>query len=306
MKKHAPPSLTIGPLLFHWPADKWQDFYFRVADEALVDTVYLGEVVCAKRTPFYEPLYADTAERLRKGGKKVVFSTLGEVALKLDRRTVAGLCALDDALIEANDASALWHLSGKPHTVGQMMNVYNEDTLRFLAKNGAQHVCLPAELPKSALETLGATARDLGITLEVQVYGRIPLALSARCYHARAHNRTKDSCQFVCGEDPEGMNIYTLDKKPFLAVNGIQTLSHNCLNLIQEMTALRRMNISTFRLSPHNHDMVKVAQIFRNVLDGTTPTAQAVALLKENGLDVPFCNGFFHKKNGYEWVKKSA
>ena len=35
-------NLTIGPLLFHWPAERKRDFYFRIADEAPVDTVYLG------------------------------------------------------------------------------------------------------------------------------------------------------------------------------------------------------------------------------------------------------------------------
>ena len=37
-------ELTLGPLLFNWQPEAWRDFYFRIADEAPVTTVYLGEV----------------------------------------------------------------------------------------------------------------------------------------------------------------------------------------------------------------------------------------------------------------------
>ena len=47
-------ELTLGPILFHWPADKKRDFYFQIADESPVDTVYIGEVICSKRSPFFE------------------------------------------------------------------------------------------------------------------------------------------------------------------------------------------------------------------------------------------------------------
>ncbi len=40
--KAAKASLTLGPVLFNWPAETWRDFYFRIADEAPVDIVYLG------------------------------------------------------------------------------------------------------------------------------------------------------------------------------------------------------------------------------------------------------------------------
>ena len=46
-------ALTLGPLLYNWKPEVRRDFYFRIADEAPVDCVYLGEVVCAKREPFF-------------------------------------------------------------------------------------------------------------------------------------------------------------------------------------------------------------------------------------------------------------
>ena len=39
-------ELTIGPIAYHWPAGRKRDFYARIADEAPVGTVYLGEVIC--------------------------------------------------------------------------------------------------------------------------------------------------------------------------------------------------------------------------------------------------------------------
>jgi collagenase-like PrtC family protease len=295
-------QLTMGPLLFHWPPEKWRDFYFSVADEAPVDIVYIGEVVCSKRTPFTEELYGEVAKRLVGAGKKIIYSTLAEVMIRRDRQVVQDICAIPDVLIEANDAAALPLLEGRKFTVGPFFNVYNEDTLTFLAQHGAVRVCLSPELPADSVAALGKRTAELGIALEAQVYGRMPLALSARCYHARAHGRVKDNCQFVCGDDPDGMDLKTLEGKCFLTVNGIQTLSYKCLNLAAEMDDLLRNGVSAFRLSPHSHDMIAVARVFRQVLEHKIGPDEAISALEENGLQVPFTNGFYHKKEGYCWI----
>jgi collagenase-like PrtC family protease len=294
--------LTLGPILFHWPPQQKRDFYFRIADEAPVDTVYLGEVVCAKRAPFFEPYYPEVIERLQSAGKTVVLSTLAEVASPVDRRCVAGVCAVDGLMIEANDATALLHLGRRPLAVGPFINVYNEDTLAFLAARGARNITLPPELAGAALAVLGASACALGVTLEVLVYGRVPLALSARCYHARAHGRVKDTCEFVCEQDPDGMVLETMQSRPILAINGVQTLSHTCLNLLQELQELAAHGISAFRLSPHSHDMVAVARVFRGVLDGAIDAAAALSELPAPGPGALFSNGFYHHREGFRWT----
>ncbi len=294
--------LTMGPILFHWSEDVWRDFYFRLADETPVDTVYIGEVVCSKRAPFHAPLYDTVAQRLQSAGKTVVFSTLAEVTIALDRRIVKDVCAMRNEFpIEANDASALWHLSGHPHRIGPFVNVYNEDTLDVLADKGATHFCLSPELPGAAIGVMAQKAAARNVSLEVQVYGRVPLALSARCYHARAHDRVKDNCRFACEKDPDGMELKTLCGKPFLTVNGIQTLSHDCLNLASEMNEMRAAGISHFRISPHAHDIVSVAGLFRDLLDGRKGSAEVTAALAETGLSAPFSNGFYHKTEGFRW-----
>ena len=46
-------KITLGPCLFNWLVNDWRDFYYKIADETDVDEVYLGEVVCFKRDPFF-------------------------------------------------------------------------------------------------------------------------------------------------------------------------------------------------------------------------------------------------------------
>ncbi len=297
--------LTLGPILFHWTAQQKIDFYARIADEAPIDTVYLGEVICSKRSPFFEQHYAEVTERLERGGKKVVFSTLAEVMLKRERKMTEGLCDMQDHEIEVNDTSALWHLSGQPHRIGPLMNVYNEETMAYLADRGATHFSLPVELPGKAVKVLCRHAARLGLSIEVQVFGRASLALSARCYHARAHSRIKDNCQFVCEEDPDGMPLKTLSGQNFLAVNGIQTLSHTYLNLLAEIHQLTEIGVSDFRLVPHTQDMVTVAQIFRAALDRALSGEEAQNKLDAMQFPAPFSNGFWHGQPGHVHVSAS-
>jgi len=126
--------LTLGPVLFNWAPETWRDFYFGIADEAPVDIVFVGEVVCSKRAPFFEPVLADVVERLTSAGKQVVFSTL---ALIMNERELEGVRALAgdaDLLIEANDIAAVSILEGRRHVIGPFINTYNEGTPCVLAR----------------------------------------------------------------------------------------------------------------------------------------------------------------------------
>ena len=174
--------------------------------------------------------------------------------------------------------------------------------MAYLVGKGATHFSLPSELPATSVSILAEHAKKLGVTTEVQVFGRASLALSARCYHARAHNRIKDNCQFVCEEDPDGMPLNTLDKQEFLIVNGIQTLSQSYVNLLPELDNMKEMGITHFRLVPHTQDMVAVAQIFRDALDSKTSAKEAGDRLASLGIPAPFSNGFWHGKPGHQWV----
>lgn len=295
-------ELTVGPLLFHWATDAWSDFYARLADEAPVDRVVIGESVCSKRLPLYADRILEAVERLERGGKSVVLTSLALVTLPRERRAAAGLFAQTDHEVEIDDLT-LMRWAGKEgeadkpaFSIGPLVNVYNESTLGFFAGRGARAVCLPPELPFASVASLAAAARPLGIGVEVFAFGRVPLAISARCYHARVHGRTKDSCQFVCDQDPDGLVVKTLDGQDFLAVNGVQTLSYNCCNLIGDVGTLRDAGVTALRLSPHSGDFVAVCRAFRDAIDGKD--GEAVDLSTIAVPPMPFSRGFMFGATG--------
>lgn len=291
-------DLTLGPLLFNWSAAAIGEFYARIADEAPFDRVHIGEVVCSKREPLYRDALAGAIERLEGAGKTVVLSTLALVTTRRESAALAETAATYDGLIEANDTSALGVLAGRPHVIGPLTNTYNEDTLAFLVGNGAVTVCLPPELPLAAIRILAATARELGAGIEVFGFGRIPLAISARCYHARVHGLSKDSCRYVCGQDIDGLPVDTLDGQAFLAVNGLQTLSHAWCSYAGDLPTLVDAGIGSMRLSPHSCDMAAIAGIFRKVLDGRLEPGAADERLGGLVPEANFINGYLHSRAG--------
>lgn len=299
-------KLTLGPIAYHWSPQARRDFYARIADEAPVDEVYLGEVICSKRAPFHVADLPATIERLERAGKTVILSTLAEVMLKRERKATADLAAMESPEIEINNAAGLFARGKRPHRIGPFMNAYNEATIAWMAGQGATHVCLPSEMPAPAIAVAAQAARDLGLGVEVQVFGRASLAVSARCYHARAHGRTKDNCQFVCEEDPDGMPLRTTDDRPILRVNGIQTQSESYVNLLPETERLLADGVTHLRLMPQAVDMVAVASAFRGALNGSIELGEADASLHDLCGNVPFSNGFYHGQAGYRRIARTA
>jgi collagenase-like PrtC family protease len=296
----SPVRLTLGPVLFNWKPEKLRDFYFRMADESCVDSVCVGEVVCSKRTPFFTPYLPEVIERLQAAGKEVILSSLALIMTAREAEQARELTMTDGLLVEANDVSVVAMMGGKPFVAGPLLNIYNEGTLAYLRRMGATRACLPAELPESVIATLAAGD---GLEIEVQSFGRLPLAISARCYHARSRNLAKDGCQYVCAEDADGMDVDTLDDDPFLAVNGTQTMSYHYLGLLAELGALRRLGVNRFRLWPHDVDMVAVAALFRAAADGLIEVEEAGQRLTELCPRAEFANGYFHGREGHAYVQ---
>ncbi len=297
-------KITLGPLLFNWSNEKRRDLYFRVADEAEIDSVVLGEVVCSKRTPFLLKFWPEVIERLRAGGKEVIMSTQALILSSREMNWMRDTVAPEDLYYEANDISVADMLKGRKHMIGPMMNVYNEGTLATLAAGGADRVCLPFEMSG---DTMAVLAKSGIMDVEAFVYGRMPLAIAARCYHARAHNVPKDNCRYVCNLDNDGMTVDTMDGKPFLTVNGTQTMSYTVCNLAAEIPQFLDMGVKSFRISPHDVDIVHVAKLFRGVIDGDIEPQQ---LLDEtDGIvdGAPNSNGFFYDAEGLKYkTQKTA
>ena len=60
----------------------------------------------------------------------------------------------------------------------------------------------------------------------------------------------------------------TLDGQPFLAINGVQTLSNQVHAFCLAPAQLHAAGVRRLRLSPHTVDMVEVAKAYRALVDG--------------------------------------
>jgi collagenase-like PrtC family protease len=295
-------TLTLGPILFHWPAAEWIAFYRRIAEERCIEKVCIGDIVCSKRWPFINDLVPEAVDVLQQAGKTVLLSSPIMPTLERERRRIGELLNIAGVMIEANDVSALTRLSGRPHAIGPFINTYNEDTLRHFVKEGAGAVCLPPELPLSSIRALATVE---GVSLEAWAFGRIPLAISARCYHARLHRRSKDSCQFVCGDDPNGRLVEDLGRRPIMAINGVQTLSATYCTAIDDIGELAAAGITSLRLSPCSGDMNAIARLFRDVIDKKMHAHEANLRLAAMLPSAMLSNGFLHSQPGHQRMAAS-
>lgn len=298
-------ELTVGPNQFFWEADRWAKLYDDLA-QVPVDRVVLGELICSKRLPFYQDRIPEAISTLANAGKQVVLTSLALVTLKRERKLTAELAEMG-VEIEVNDLTALPHLpEGMRFSVGPLVNVYNEGTLSWLALRGAARICLPPELPLASVKTLAAIGADLGVDIEVWGHGRLPLAISSRCYHARLHNRTKDSCQFACEDDPDGLNVRTLDDQPFLAMNGVQTLSDTYACSVYQIDALIDAGVSVLRLSPQSVGFPELCRLYRQLLDKERNADYVVDAICRIDGDIRLSDGFLSGERGVDWSGANA
>ncbi len=297
-------KLSIGPIQYFWDRNSVMHFYAGIA-QSPVDIVYLGETVCAKRRALNLGDWLEIGARLTEAGKEVVLSTLVLVEAASDLSYMRRIIDNGRYRIEANDMAAVNVLAGyAPFVVGTHINAYNCETLRLFADLGAYRWVPPLELGREAVETLQAH-RPAGIETEIFAYGRLPLAFSARCFTARANGLPKDSCQFCCGDYPDGMELETREGQPFLVLNGIQVQSGSAVNLIREVEELRKLEVDVLRLSPQSRNMEDVVNWFRGAIDGNVNIDKAAAALGDDAA-AGTCNGYWHGLPGMDWLAESG
>jgi collagenase-like PrtC family protease len=297
MNAIAHPRLTLGPVLYYWTREALLQFYEQ-AERWPVDVIYLGEVVCSKRKSLRTGEWIELARTLTRSGKEVVLSTLTLIEAESELSTIARLCNNGELLIEANDMAAVNIMIEKklPFMTGPAVNIYNAQTLHCLQRRGLVRWVAPVELPETGLRTVLSDAESLGfrdaITTEVLAFGHMPLAWSARCFTARAHNIPKDQCGFVCLEYPDGLPVHTQDGQRFLTLNGIQTQSGQVLNLAQEWQALADAGVQLMRISPQARHTAEIVNEFAAALkQDRRPELDAFA-------NAETCNGYWYGSPG--------
>lgn len=297
-------QISLAAVPYFWSKEDYISFYHQIAFSS-VDIVYLGETVCPKRRSMKFQDWLKIAERLSLAGKQVVLSTLTLLEAESELKTLSKIARQKNYLIEANDMAAIQVASenGNSFVAGAAINIYNNRALSLLKKSGMSRWCVPVELGRQDLAPMVSHARSLGIEIEYQVFGRMPLAYSARCFTARHHQLPKDDCQFKCLEDEQGILVKTQEGDSFTQINGIQTQSAKVSNLLNRWQELEAAGIKILRIVPVDQgDTIKVVNQLAAMIQGEEESADAY-----NG-EYEFCNGYWLQVEGMKYLseKKSV
>lgn len=295
--------LSLGPNPYYWTKQDTLAFYRQMA-QTPVDIIYLGETVCAKRKQMNTQDWFDLADELTAAGKQVVLSTLALSEAESDIKTLTRICSNLHYMVEANDMGAVNLLQGKSFVTGHSVNVYNHQTLQLLSKLGLKRWVMPVELDKSTLLDLHQQKPEQ-VETELFAFGRLPLAYSARCFTARAHNLQKDDCQFRCLDYPDGMLMKTQEDQKFLNINGIQTQSAQTYNLLPELDSIKDSAIDILRLSPQSRNMDKIIQLFYDCIHQNISLEQGSRQIQALTIG-DSCNGYWHGTAGIKSLSQEV
>ncbi|PIJ51095.1 U32 family peptidase [Erwinia sp. OLTSP20] len=288
---------ALGPVLWYWPKDRLTTFC-EIASQSEADIIYLGETVCSKRR---ETKFADwmaLARELSASGKQVILSTLSLIQAPSELSELKRLVENGEFIIEANDFGTVNMAAERqlPFVAGHALNVYNAQTLQLLQRLGMIRWCMPVELSRDWLINLLAQfdALKLPRQFEIEVfgYGHLPLALSARCFSARAENRSKDACQTCCIDYPQGRQVYSQEDQQVFVLNGIQTMSGECYHLGNHLPGMQGL-VDVVRLSPQDSDTPALISRFRANEQGEQPFSAD---------DRPYCDGYWRQLAGLTQV----
>lgn len=289
-------KVTLAPIPFYWPRATMFEFYDNIAASS-VERVILGETVCSKRRELNQQDYIDIADKLTAAGKEVFISSLALLEAESELKSLTSLCRTSPYPIEANDLAAaeLCFQQNRSFIGGPYLNSYSPETLKMLQRDGMTSWTLPFELGRQELDDFITTIKNENIQLEteVMVHGYIPLALSARCFTARALDLPKDKCLRKCIDYPVGISVDSQEDERLFTINGIQTLSGDVLDLRSEVSDMRAMGVDRIRIVPSQIDMQAILNEYCEAANGKQLAPVESEL---------FCNGYWYGKAGKDHI----
>lgn len=282
-------KLSLGPLLYYWPKQTTEAFYQQAMDSD-ADIIYLGETVCSKRRELKTRDWINLAKELNHQGKEIVLSSMALLEAPSEVKVLKQLCENGEFSVEANDMGAIQLLSEKkvPFICGAAINCYNAHTLKLFVNQGMHRWVMPVELSRDWLTKALIDTEKMGIRsqfeVEVLAHGHLPLAYSARCFTARSENKAKDDCELCCIKYPQGRTTNTQEGQQVFVLNGIQTQSGYCYNLLNDVETMQGL-VDVARISPSSIDSLKTLQQFKQ---------QIIGERQKFKLDNLQCNGYWH------------
>ncbi|HEY5715742.1 MAG TPA: U32 family peptidase [Psychromonas sp.] len=288
-------KLALGPLLYYWQKHRVEEFY-QQALSSEADIIYLGETVCSKRRELKTRDWINLGKELAGSDKEIVLSSMALLEAPSEIKMLRQICENGELKVEANDLGAVQLLAENkvPFVSGPAINCYNASVIKLLVNKGMQRWVMPVELSRDWLIKIVDDCLRLGIREQFEVelfsHGHMPLAYSARCFTARSENKAKDDCELCCIKYPNGRATTTQEDQQVFVLNGIQTQSGYCYNLLNDVPSMQGL-VDIIRVSPDGEESFTTLANYRAAIQGQFATVPLAS--KE-------CNGFWHKIAGFQ------
>jgi collagenase-like PrtC family protease len=184
---------------------------------------------------------------------------------KSDNKYLKKIIGEEGALIEINEMTAFALNKSNDFSIGSFINIYNEASAAYFDEKSPIKISLPVEIGLSQIKEI---SKNIKSPLEVIVFGKLPLSLSARCYMAKHYKKNKQNCMMVCKDHKEGIGLKTLDNKNILCVNGTMVMSGKTYFLKEEeIKKLQENNVSSFKIFPTQDLTFKAIEYYSDILD---------------------------------------